>query len=160
MRSIKLFLATLMVALMAQGSASAATVTVAFTYSGDTIYQWDDMPSIGIYLKGNELDFEDYPNDGKWVYQLDVDDMYVGQSVSYTSSLGHKGKITIADGLKISLECKKLNVTAKNSQDYPMSWEEIYIYDEDNKDFRLSTDYEGKDSIYLNSGNYSYRWRE
>ena len=160
MKRIKLFLAALMVALMAQGSASAATVTVAFTYAGDTISQWDDTPSFGIYLKGYELAFQDYPYDGKWVYQLDVDDMYVGQSVSYTSSLGHKGKITIADGLKISLECKKLNVTTKNSQDYPMSWQEVYIYDEDNKDFRLSTNYEGKDSIYLNSGNYSYRWRE
>ena len=160
MRSIKLFLATLMVALMAQGSASAATVTVAFTYSGDTISQWDDMPRFGIYLRGTELASQDYSYDGKWLYELDVEDMYVGESVSYTSSLGHKGKITIADGLKISLECKKLNVTAKNSQDYPMSWQEVYIYNEDDIDFRLSTDYEGKDSIYLNSGNYSYRWRE
>ena len=84
MKRIKLFLAALMVALMAQGSASAATVTVAFTYAGDTISQWDDTPSFGIYLKGYELAFQDYPYDGKWVYQLDVDDMYVGQSVSYT----------------------------------------------------------------------------
>lgn len=51
MKRIKLFLAALMVALMAQGSASAATVTVAFTYAGDTIFQWDDTPSFGIYLK-------------------------------------------------------------------------------------------------------------
>ncbi len=160
MRSIKLFLATLMVALMAQGSASAATVTVAFTYAGDTISQWDDMPSFGIYLKGIELASVGYSYDEKWVYQLDVDDMYLGQSVSYTSSLGHKGKITIADGLKISLECKKLNVTVKNSQDYPMSWQDVSIYNEDDINFRLTTGYEGKDSIYLNSGNYSYRWRE
>ena len=160
MRSIKLFLATLMVALMAQGSASAATVTVAFTYSGDTISQWDDMPRFGIYLRGTELASQDYSYDGKWLYELDVEDMYVGESVSYTSSLGHNGKLTIADGLKISLDCKKLTVTVKNSQDRPMSWQEVYIYNENNDDIRLSTNYEGKDSIYLKSGDYSYRWNE
>ncbi len=160
MKSIRLFLATLMVALMAQGSASAATVTVAFTYAGDTISQWDDMPSFGIYLKGTELASQNYSYDEQWLYQFDIDDMYVGESVSYTSSLGHKGKITIADGLKISLDCKKLIVSVKNSQDSPMSWQEVYIYNEDNDDFRLSTDYGGKDSIYLKSGDYSYRWNE
>ena len=160
MRSIKLFLATLMVALMAQGSASAATVTVAFTYSGDTISQWDDMPRFGLYLRGTELASQDYSYDGKWLYELDVEDMYVGESVSYTSSLGHNGTLTIADGLKISLDCKKLTVTVKNSQDRPMSWQEVYIYNENNDDIRLSTNYEGKDSIYLKSGDYSYRWNQ
>ena len=126
MRSIKLFLATLMVALMAQGSASAATVTVAFTYSGDTISQWDDMPRFGIYLRGTELASQDYSYDGKWLYELDVEDMYVGESVSYTSSLGHKGKITIADGLKISLECKKLKSVEIPSSVIGIDWCAFY----------------------------------
>lgn len=161
MKRFLLFLAVIMTALLIPNSARAdIQVSFAFTHSGDTISTWSDQPYIAIYYKGEILDqaSQPYNYDEKWLYILEIDDAYAGKAVSYRSSMGHIGKITLSasDPNELSIDCNKLIVTAKSSQGVPLPYQGVTLEDENGENYNLYMDFQGKDSIYLNNG--TFRW--
>ena len=161
MKRFLLFLAVVMTALLIPNSARAdIQVSFAFTHGGDTISTWSDQPYIAIYYKGEILDqaSQPYNYDEKWLYILEIDDAYAGKAVSYRSSMGHIGKITLSasDPNELSIDCNKLIVTAKSSLGVPLPYQGVTLEDENGENYNLYMDYQGKDSIYLNNG--TFRW--
>jgi len=161
MKRILLFLAVTMAALLIPNSAWASfQVSVAFTHGEDTIASYNDQPQIAFYYKGETVGqaYSPYNYDEQWLYILDINDSYAGKTVSYESSLGHIGKITLSssDPNKLSLDCKKLIVTIKDSQNQPLQYQSVSLTDENNQDYYCQMNNFGKDSVYLKVGVFRY----
>lgn len=163
MKKFLLFLAITMTALLIPNSAYASfQVSVAFTHGEDTIASYNNQPQIAFYYKGETVGqaYSTYNYDEQWLYVLNIDDSYAGKNVSYKSTLGHIGKITLSstDPNKLSLECKKLIVTLKDSQNQPLAYQSVNLNDENDEDYYYycQTNNFGKDSVYLNVGIFRY----
>lgn len=136
----------------------AAQVTFKTMYNDSKIEIPNRTPEIYVYKGGEQINSNSYMYDGECTCYLD--DSYVGQTVSYRSSIGHEGKITVTDGAVINLNCQKVTITTKNSEGTALSWESVYIYNANGSSIlSASTNYGGEATVYLATADeYAYKW--
>ena len=142
----------------------AAQVTFKFVYNGSAITSGLDYnTSVSLYKNGEQIASGNVQSYGEsaGTASIYVEDNYVGENVVYMSSLGHQGTLSVkAEGVSIDLEMKKLTVTTKNKEGSPLTNQNVYIYDSNNKSYSIYTDYQyGTGSTYLPTGSYTYAWR-
>ena len=122
----------LMAMLLVPTSGWAATVTFIYKYNGVMLtneecnnQNWD----VNFYKKGERIANSSYYYDEETFSSViakqvaNLDDSYVGETVSYKTVTGFTGSITVTDGATFDLNCKKLSFTNLNT------W--VYIYNSD-----------------------------
>ena len=131
-----------------------------FLEGQDTIKDFNyNSPNVYVYSKGVQL------GNCYWDWESCIsasfDDALSGTTVSYKSSFGHVGKFTITDNGTVNLMLSTLKVSATRSNGQPWTNKSITIEDEDGNSDNLYTDYLGRDSTYLVTGNsYNYWWQD
>lgn len=122
----------LMAMLLVPTSGWAATVTFIYKYNGVMLtneecgnQNWD----VTFYKKGERIANSSYYYDEETFSSViakqvaNLDDSYVGETVSYKTVTGFTGSITVTDGATFDLNCNKLSFTNLNT------W--VYIYNSD-----------------------------
>lgn len=145
-----------------------ASVNVNFNF----MHQEESVPglyndaSVYIYYNGLRISYAycresyDYQT-GRYVYpgiaSAEISDSYVGKTLAYVSTLGHRGEFTLTEtGDDVELQCAKLTVTAKDDDGNPLSNRTISLSGLASLSGR--TDAEGQCVIYMAPGDYNWEW--
>lgn len=160
MKRTSLFLSVLMTALLVPSSIVAETsIFFTFVSGNDTVTNWNSTPHVYIYSKGLQIAESQYMWDFRGTYTLTLDDSFNGKTVSYMSSIGHRGSFTVQDSAQVLLPLSKLKVVTKHNDGTPYPWQDVTIRNESGNRYYAYPNDEGVDSLFLTSNqNFTYNW--
>lgn len=149
---------------MAQANVS---VEFKFMHQNESVTELTSDTRVYIYYSGaniasgRSVSKYDYQT-GKDIYTGNAlvslnDDSYVGKTLAYISSMGHRGEFVLDESDNvIELQCTKLTITAKDDEGNPMNGNSISLKGQ--ASFSKTTNAEGLATLYVAPGDYDWSW--
>lgn len=166
MKKIFLFLIALVATCYVPISSWAAEITFKVMYNNEQVTSVPGGSYIYVYKDGKQLNNGGgYDGGSTSLYggtrTITLDDSYVGETVSYRSSMGHEGKVTVTDGMVINLNCQKLTVTTKDKEGNPLTYQYVNISGPNSCNISAQIQDSGTGILYLAPADgYTYSWND
>ena len=123
-------------------------------YDSDFSLYWNGM-YVGRVVSNYDYDYE--TGNMLFTYTASLSDSYVGQTIAYISSIGHRGEFVLSsEGNVVELQCSQLTVMAKDDEGNPVVDRSVSL---NGLATRYGyTDENGLAVIYVAPGDYTWSW--